>query len=523
MNAPRASLPVSAAPQLQDYLAASARRRPDHVALVADGRRLTYATIESQSNALARALIQRGVRRGDRVVIYGDNGPEVVIAFWATLKARAVASILTTQVKAEKLAHVIDDCRAAALIVESRGVPAAAVAATRSPSLVTCIASGDPAEARAAGLDRAIGWDEAMAAEPAEPIEAPRLDLDLAAIVYSSGTMGEPKGVMLTHRNMIATATAIVTYLENVEQDVIGSVLPLSFTYGLYQLVTAAAVGARLVLERSFAYPAQVLATFAHEGVTGFPGVPTVFARLATMPHLRELAGLRYLTNAAAALPVRHVRMLRERLPHAKLFLMYGQTECGRGTYLPPDEVDRRPESMGIPIPNTEAWIVDEHDRRVAPHQVGQLVIRGATVMRGYWGKPEATARKLRPGPLPGEQVLYTGDYCRADEDGYLYFVGRMDDTIKSRGEKVAPREVENAILEIPGVREAAVIGVPDALLGLAVKAFVVLEADVSITEKRVRLECQKRLESYMVPQQIAFVADLPKTPSGKVMKAGLK
>jgi acyl-coenzyme A synthetase/AMP-(fatty) acid ligase len=143
--------------------------------------------------------------------------------------------------------------------------------------------------------------------------------------------------------------------------------------------------------------------------------------------------------------------------------------------------------------------------------------------MRGYWGKPEATARRLRPGPLPGELVLYTGDYCRADEDGYLTFVGRMDDTIKSRGEKVAPREVENAIMEIPGVREAAVIGVPDALLGLAVKAFVVLEEDVSLTERLVRMECQKRLEAYMVPQQIAFVADLPKTASGKVMKAQLR
>jgi amino acid adenylation domain-containing protein len=523
MNLPKASLPVTASPQLQDYLAASARRRPDKVGLVADGHRLTFAWVEARSNAFARALVRRGVRRGDRIVIYGDNGVETVLAFWATLKAGAVASVLTTQVKAEKLAHVIDDCRAAALITETRGLAAAAAAAARSPHLVARIHCGDSAEARAAGFDGAAGWDEAVAAESTDPIETRRLDVDLAAIVYSSGTMGEPKGVMLTHRNMIATATAIVTYLENVEDDVIGSVLPLSFTYGLYQLITAAAAGARLVLERSFAYPAQVLATMAHEGVTGFPGVPTVFARLATMPHLRDLATLRYITNAAAALPVRHVRMLRERLPHASLFLMYGQTECGRGTYLPPGEVDRRPESMGIAIPNTEVWLVDEHDRRVPANQVGQLVIRGATVMRGYWGKPEATARRLRPGPLPGELVLYTGDYCRADEDGYLTFVGRMDDTIKSRGEKVAPREVENAILEIPGVREAAVIGVPDALLGLAVKAFVVLEDDVSLTEKLVRTECQKRLEAYMVPQQIAFVADLPKTASGKIMKAQLR
>jgi acyl-coenzyme A synthetase/AMP-(fatty) acid ligase len=215
--------------------------------------------------------------------------------------------------------------------------------------------------------------------------------------------------------------------------------------------------------------------------------------------------------------------MLRERLPAARLYLMYGQTECGRGSYLPPEDVDRKPDSIGIAIPNTELWLVDEQDRRVGTGEVGQLVIRGAHVMKGYWNRPEATARRLRPGPLPGEQVLYTGDFCRMDDEGYLYFVGRMDDTIKSRGEKVAPREVENALMEIPGVREAAVIGVPDDLLGLAVKAFVVPEDDVTLTERGVQLECQKRLEAFMVPKQVAIVADLPKTSSGKILKAELR
>jgi acyl-coenzyme A synthetase/AMP-(fatty) acid ligase len=201
---------------------------------------------------------------------------------------------------------------------------------------------------------------------------------------------------------------------------------------------------------------------------------------------------------------------------------MYGLTECKRCTYLPPADIDRKPTSVGLAIPNTELWIVDEADRRVGPGVVGQLVIRGATVMRGYWGRPEETRRRLRPGPLPGEVVLYTGDYGTLDDEGYLYFVGRMDDIIKSRGEKVAPKEVENALFDINGVKEAAVVGVPDELLGQAVKAFVVLEDGVKLDEREVIRECQRRLETFMVPKQVVFVPDLPKTTSGKIRKTGL-
>jgi acyl-CoA synthetase (AMP-forming)/AMP-acid ligase II len=190
---------------------------------------------------------------------------------------------------------------------------------------------------------------------------------------------------------------------------------------------------------------------------------------------------------------------------------------------LPPEDLERKPSSVGIAIPNTELWIVDEHDRRVGPGEVGQLVIRGATVMQGYWEKPEQTARKLKPGPLPGERVLYTGDYCKLDEEGYLYFVARMDDVIKSRGEKVPPKEVEVALVDIPGIREAAVIGIPDELLGQAVKAFVVLESGADLTEKQIQLSCQAKLESFMIPKRVEFVAELPKTNTGKIKKTELR
>jgi acyl-CoA synthetase (AMP-forming)/AMP-acid ligase II len=278
------------------------------------------------------------------------------------------------------------------------------------------------------------------------------------------------------------------------------------------------------VLERGFTYPAEVLDAVVSEGVTGFPGVPTIFAILAGLRQLDryDFSRVRYVTNTAAALPTKHIDLLRRTFPNAKIFSMYGLTECKRCTYLPPDDIGRKPLSVGVAIPNTELWIVNEKDERLGPGEVGQLVIRGATVMRGYWEKPEETARKLRPGPVPGEMVLYTGDYCRLDEDGYLYFVGRMDDIIKSRGEKVSPKEVENVIVDMPGVREAAVIGVPDAVLGQAVKAVVVLEDGADVREDEILSECRTRLESFMVPKIVEFAAELAKTASGKITKTGL-
>jgi acyl-coenzyme A synthetase/AMP-(fatty) acid ligase len=235
-----------------------------------------------------------------------------------------------------------------------------------------------------------------------------------------------------------------------------------------------------------------------------------------------DLSSLRYLTNAAAPLPEKHVRFLRQAFPWVKLYSMYGQTECTRATYLPPELIDDKPTSIGVAIPNTELWLIDESGHRVGPNVVGQLVIRGGTVMRGYWGRPDETAKKLRPGPLPGEVVLHTGDLCRLDDDGHLHFVSRMDDIIKSRGEKVPPREVENVICGVEGVRECAVIGVPDPVLGQAIKAFLVLEEGAMLHPRQVQQACMAKLEGFMVPKHVELVAELPKTSSGKITKLGL-
>ena len=516
---------TKAVPLLHDFLIESARRLPDKVALVAGANRLTYAELHVRSDTLARALVARGVERGDRVVVFADNTVETVVSFWAALKANAIIVIVNPLTKADKLAYLLNDCRAKALVTDGHLTNVFEDAARRSPHLRTVIVSGALDRAKLDGLAGLTAWSEALA-EPGEGAPPRKcIDVDLAAIIYTSGSTGDPKGVMLTHRNMLTAATSISTYLENVEDDVILGVLPLAFDYGLYQMIMAFRMGARLVLERSFAFVAQVLKKVVEEGVTGFPGVPTMFATLAAMKDLSafDFSKIRYVSNTAAALPVKHITMLKDLFPKAKIFSMYGLTECKRCTYLPPADLDRKPTSVGIAIPNTELWIVDEDDKKVGPGVVGQLVIRGATVMKGYWEKPEATAKRLKPGPIPGEQVLYTGDFCKLDEEGYLYFVGRMDDIIKSRGEKVAPKEVEGALGAIPGVKEAAVIGVPDDLWGHAVKAFVVLEPGAALDPKQIERECQKRLENFMVPKYTVIVDDLPKTTTGKIKKTDLR
>jgi amino acid adenylation domain-containing protein len=513
-----------AVPLLHDYLAHSASRVGGKVALVCGGQRVTYGEIEARSNAIAQHLAAAGIARGDRVMIFADNTVETVVAFWAVLKANAVVCIVNPLTKSDKLDYLLNDCRPTALITDKHLHSVFSEPARNCPSLRRVIVSGPIDDAQLTELPHAVRWNVAVAAGGSAPPARRCIDIDLAAIIYTSGSTGEPKGVMLTHRNMITACTSIASYLKLREDEVILNVLPLAFDYGLYQMIMAFRTGARLVLERSFAFPAQILGLIKEEGVTGFPGVPTIFAALSDLKSLKDhdFSSIRYVTNTAAALPLKHILMLQELFPDARIYSMYGLTECKRCTYLPPEDLERKPLSVGIAIPNTEMWIVDEDDRRVAPDVVGQLVIRGATVMKGYWGKPEATARKLKPGPLPGEQVLYTGDYCRMDAEGYLYFVGRGDEIIKSRGEKVAPREVENVLLDIPGVREAAVIGVPDELLGQAVKAFVVMEQGRIIGERQLQKECQKRLENFMVPKSIVIVPSLPMTDTGKLKKTAL-
>jgi long-chain acyl-CoA synthetase len=502
--------------RVEQFLTASARRFGDKVALVAGGARLTYRDLDRASDRLAGALTAGGIARGDRVVIFMDNCREAVIAIFAALKAGAVFSPINPSTKADKLAYVINNCRARALITQDKLRAAANAALAEAPSiaLVVVAGAGEPT------VRGAVSFDAALAADlPLPP--APGIDLDLAMLVYTSGSTGFPKGVMMTHGNVVAAATSITTYLENTPDDVILNVLPISFDYGLYQVLMATQVGATLVLEQSFAFPQAILARMQAERVTGLPLVPTMAAMILQMRDLTPGAfpHLRYLTNTAAALPPAHITRLRELFAGARLYSMYGLTECKRCTYLPPEELARRPGSVGIAIPGTEAYVVDADGERAAAGETGELVIRGAHVMQGYWENLEATARALRPGRYPWEKVLYTGDLFRADADGFLYFVGRKDDIIKTRGEKVSPKEVENALYGLPGIREAAVVGVPDPILGLAIKAVVAADPGANLTAHDVIRHCARHLEDFMVPKMVEFRDALPKTESGKISR----
>jgi long-chain acyl-CoA synthetase len=501
--------------RVEDFLRDSARRFGDKVALVAGGARMTYRDLDRASDRLAAALAERGIARGDRVVVFMDNCGEAVIAIFAALKAGAVCSPINPSTKTEKLAYVINDCGARALITQEklRAVTDAALAEAPSVALTVVAGAREP-------LRGAVSFATALAAE-GEPPAKPGIDLDLAMLVYTSGSTGFPKGVMMTHQNVVAAATSITTYLENTPDDVILNVLPISFDYGLYQVLMAAKVGATLVLEQSFAFPQAIFARMTAERVTGLPLVPTMAALILQMRDLAPGAfpHLRYLTNTAAALPPAHIARLQALFPTARLYSMYGVTECKRCTYLPPEELKRRPGSVGIAIPGTEAYVVDEHGARVAPGVVGELVIRGSHVMKGYWNNPEATARALRPGPYPWEKVLHTGDLFRTDDDGFLYFVARKDDIIKTRGEKVSPKEVENALYALPGIREAAVVGVPDPVLGLAIKAVLAADPMAKLSAQDVIRHCARHLEDFMVPKTVEFRDALPKTESGKISR----
>jgi amino acid adenylation domain-containing protein len=500
--------------RVEQFLKESARRFGEKTALITGGERFTYSELDLAAERLAAALSRRGVERGNRVVIFMNNSWQAVVAIFGVLKAGAVLVTINPSTKADKLAYILNNCRARVLITQEHLARAAADALTSSPSVELTIMAGD-AETGSGTLRFSDALDE----ESDDVSTVARIDLDLAMLIYTSGSTGFPKGVVMTHQSVVTAATSITDYLKSTADDVVLSVLPLSFDYGLYQIIMTFKVGGTLVLEKSFAYPQALFEKLAAERVTGLPLVPTMAAIIVQMREFRSasLPDLRYITNTAAALPPAHIARLQELFPRTSIYSMYGLTECKRCTYLPPEELSRRPESVGIAIPGTEAYVVDEHGERVGPNEIGELVIRGAHVMKGYWEDEVATSKALRPGPYPWEKVLYTGDLFRTDSDGFLYFVSRKDDIIKTRGEKVSPKEVENVLYALEGVQEAAVIGIPDPILGQAIKAFVVIRPNVFVSVREVMQHCTKHLEDHMVPRIVEFRERLPKTESGKI------
>jgi long-chain acyl-CoA synthetase len=526
---------------VNNFLEYSTQRFPDKVALIHQDNKLTYAEIDSMANRLAAVLIDVGIERGDRVAVYMDNSIEAVVTIFAALKAGAAFMVINHTTKTEKLEYILNNSRAKTLLIH--GIRAETLQGINCPYLETIIVA-EPHNLFDTSTNQPINqstnqliqlfnrsnltcmpYEEIVNSGKNKTIRSKCIDLDLAAIIYTSGSTGNPKGVMLSHLNMVSAAHSITTYLGNDENDVIMNMLPLSFDYGLYQILMGFKIGGTVVLEKSFTYTHEILNLMVKEKVTGFPCVPTIIAILLRLNNIRKynLTSLRYITNTADALPVSHIKKIRELFPWIKLYSMYGLTECKRVSYLPPEELEGRPTSVGKGMPNEEVYIINEMGEKVGPGEVGELVVRGANVMLGYWEMPEETAKFLRPGRYPGEKVLYTGDLFRMDEEGYLYFVARKDDIIKCKGEKVSPKELENILYNLDGIIEAVVIGIPDEILGQAVKAYIVLEKGSQLTENDILRYCSQHLEDFMVPKCVEIMQTLPKTMTEKINKKMLQ
>jgi long-chain acyl-CoA synthetase len=514
------------------FLEASAKRHPEKTALVCGDRRATYADVNGGANALAHAFLALGLKRQDRVCMYFDNSVETVMGVYAAMKAAGVFLVVNPGVKGDKLTYILDDCNARILLTGARNLKAVEKELVAAKDLAHIIlvdlpegnTSADYSALFEAGK-RVHGLSTLLATHASTLPANPNIDLDLASLIYTSGSTGNPKGVTLTHLNMVTAAHSITTYLKNEPDDIILSCLPLAFDYGLYQVLMAFKFGGTVILEKQFLYPGRYLELIAKEKPTGLPIVPTILAILLNLKDLEshDFSSVRYLSNTAQALPVHYIERMRKVLPAARIYSMYGLTECKRVAFLPPELIDKKPSSVGIAIPNTEVWIEDDAGNRITKAgEPGELMVRGSHVMVGYWNKPEETARCLKPGRYPHERVLKTGDLFKQDEDGHLYFISRRDDLIKTAGERVGPREVENVIYELEQVKEAAVIGVPDDILGQAIKAFVSLRDGAVLTDMEVIKYCQKRLEKFMVPKYVEFRPELPKTSTGKISKKGL-
>lgn len=509
---------------LQDFIFDTARRTPEAEALVYGAERLDYRALAQAVRAAAAAFGAAGVKRGERVAVYLEKRIETVAALFGAASAGAVFVPVNPLLKPDQVAYILADCNVRLLVTSPERLRQLAPSLAACPDLRTVFVTGG--EAPGDSLLPTLAWDAALAAQAeASPPAARRIDADVAAILYTSGSTGRPKGVVLSHRNMVAGARSVAEYLEIAPQDRLLAVLPLSFDYGLSQLTCAFLRGASAVLLNHL-FARDVLKAVVDERITGLAAVPPLWSQLARLDW-SAATSLRYLTNSGGALPRATVEALRERLPGAQLFLMYGLTEAFRSTYLPPAELARRPDSMGRAIPNAEIMVVRPDGQPCAPHEPGELVHRGALVALGYWNDPAKTAERFRPAPgqdpalpLP-EMAVWSGDTVRMDDEGYLYFIGRSDEMIKVSGYRVSPTEIEEVVSATGLVEEAACFGVPHPELGQAVVLVGVAETDVA---GALLQECKRRLPAYMVPLHLALrPGQLPRNPNGKIDRKALQ
>jgi acyl-CoA synthetase (AMP-forming)/AMP-acid ligase II len=508
------------------FVEQTAEARPDHALLVMHepgaGTR-TYAEVVAAGQRMTRLLRDLGVGTGDRVAILAHNGAEYVAAWFGALGAGAVAVPVNTATDPSSLAHVLRDCDARALVVGPRLERVVVGAGDRLAKLAVIVTAGAPAArqaiATAAAGPNVVPFADADAL-PAARFDAGIADTEAAAIIYTSGSTGKPRGATLSHRALVANTRSILAYLGLSGDDRVGVVLPFHYVYGKSLLTTATAVGATLVIENRFQYPATALDTLERERCTGFAGVPSTFAILVHRAGLaaRALPELKWVTQAGGGMSPALTRALIDALPGKRVHVMYGATEASaRLAHLPPDELAGAIGSIGRAIPGVELVVRRDDGTPCDVDEVGELFARGDNLMTGYWNDPDETARVLGP------HGYATGDLARRDAAGRLWLVGRKKDLLKVGGHRVAAKEIEDAIAEHPAVQEVAVIGVPDELLGDRLSAFVVLREGQTLDARSLGAFLKHRVASYKIPESVEVRADLPHNAAGKVMKDRLR
>lgn len=505
-----------------------AMQAPQSLALTCGKQSWDYGSLCAAMESFAQSLLGHGLQRGERVAIYLEKRPEAVAAMFGAAAAGGVFVPVNPLLKPHQVQHILCDCDVRVLVASAERLDGLRAILPACPALRMIVVTGDVAPVIPAAQE-IVAWDKLLARSN-ERLKLPphrTIDSDMAAILYTSGSTGQPKGVIISHRNLVAGADSVASYLENNRDDRILSVLPLSFDYGLNQLTTAFKVGASAVL-MNYLLPRDIPMAVAAHGITGLAAVPALWMQLARQEWPQPTT-LRYITNSGGAMPQSTLASLRQALPSTKVFLMYGLTEAFRSTYLPPEQLDKRPGSIGRAIPNAEILVLRPDGSPCAPGEPGELVHRGALVSLGYWNDPERTAQRFRPLPraesglpLP-EMAVWSGDTVKMDDEGFLYFIGRDDEMIKVSGYRVSPAEIEEILHSSGLVAEAAAFGVPHPALGHAI-AVVAKVMDAGTSAATLLQECRRSLPAYMLPAHIAISTEqLPRNPNGKIDRKALQ
>jgi acyl-CoA ligase (AMP-forming) (exosortase A-associated) len=506
---------------IHDLLLCSSRVKPRQEALTYQGKRLDYETLAARVLDCAAGLLNLELGRSERVAVYLEKRFETVIAVFGAAAAGAVFVPVNPLLKPDQVAYILKDCNVRILVTSAERLRLLAPILHECQDLHTIVLVGGGTE-RVPGLNT-LAWESALAsAGGARPHRM--IDTDMAAIFYTSGSTGKPKGVVLSHRNMVAGARSVAQYLENHERDRILSALPLSFDAGFSQLTTAFHAGASVTLI-NYLVPRDIIMAVTQERITGLTAVPPLWIQLAQLKWPEPAQNtLRYIANTGGRMPKATLDLLRTALPKTLVYLMYGLTESFRSTFLPPAELDRRPDSIGKAIPNSEVMVVREDGTPCAPGEPGELVHRGALVSLGYWNDPEKTAERFKPAPgqpkglVMPEIAVWSGDTVRTDEEGFLYFVSRRDEMIKTSGYRVSPTEVEEVIYATGLVGEAAALGVPHPVLGQAIVVVATARAGARLDTEELLAQCRQRLPAFMVPARVTVCAGgLPRNPNGKI------